>query len=71
MKIGIKVEYDYTIPLEAGELTPTLIQQVKENILENVTDLLCSLVHEDGTAWEIDGSGRVVEACIDLELTSD
>lgn len=60
------------IPPEAGQLTPSLIEDLKASVLDELTDSLMSFIEAaDLIRWNIDSEKRTLSAKIELEVYSN
>jgi hypothetical protein len=68
MKISIEAELTYTIEPEAGDLSPSLCEQAKQELMAELAGTAQSLFEEDLFHWHIDAERRTITGHIDVDL---
>jgi len=68
MKISIEAEHTYHIPKLAGDLSPTLCEQAKHELVAELAGTCQSLIDEELVHWHIDQEARTITGTIDVSL---
>jgi hypothetical protein len=71
MKISIEAKQTYLFQREAGDITPSLCEMIKEEMVAELAGTAQSLFEEELFHWHIDAENRTITGTIEVELDTE